>query len=471
MAFKIKKRIAQIFSHRAGVLAVVCACLCFVLVARIFDLQIISGEEYAENFTVTTTKTRKLNSTRGNIYDCNGTLIAYNELSNNVTLEDNGSYDTTREKNLSLNGEIYQLVKLIESCGDSIDDNFHIEMDENGNYVNDVAEGTTLNRFRADIYGLQTIDQMTEAQASSSPEDIVNLLASSDRYAVYNEDNPYTDEELSSHGLPTELTKEEVLQIVCIRYQLSLISYQRYVQVTVASNVSDETVAAIEENSDELQGVAIDEESIRVYNYAECMSSIIGYTGVISSDELEELSEERSDYTSTSIVGKTGIEQYMETTLQGVDGYETVAVDTMGTVLEVYESETVLPTQGDDVYLTIDVELQEACYNILEQRIAGILISNIVYVKTLDDLELDEDDEDDDVIYIPIYDVYYALIDNNIIDIDNFYEDDATVLEKDIGIRFKREYSEVLSSVISAMSGSSNVKYSKLSDDMQEYLF
>lgn len=72
-----------------------------ILITRIFQLQIVHGEDYAENFTVATTKERNLKSTRGNIYDVNGRLLAYNELSNSVTLEDNGTYATTREKQLS----------------------------------------------------------------------------------------------------------------------------------------------------------------------------------------------------------------------------------------------------------------------------------------------------------------------------------------------------------------------------------
>ncbi|HIV17628.1 MAG TPA: peptidase [Candidatus Alectryocaccobium stercorigallinarum] len=468
MASKIKKILAHIFSNRTGILLVIFACFCFVLVARVFQLQIVSGDEYAENFDVMTTRTRRINSTRGNIYDVNGNLIAYNDLSNNITLEDNGTYASTREKNLSLNGEIYRLIKLIESCGDTVDDNFHIDIDENGNYVFDVDAGTQRDRFRADIFGESYIEDMTEEQATATPDEIISVLCSAERFALVNEENPYTEEELSSHGLPSSLTKDEVLKIVRIRYRLSLTSYQKYMQVTVASNVSDATVAAVMENADSLQGVAVEEDSIRVYNYAESMSSIIGYTGSISAEELEELSAERSDYNNNSVVGKTGIEQYMETTLQGTDGYETVAVDTMGKVLKIYEDSVVEPQQGDDVYLTIDAELQEACYNILEQRIAGILVSNIVNVKTLDDL--DEARRNSGVIYIPIYDVYNALISNSVIDIGHFVEEDATVLEKSVYSRYTQRFAEVSSQIANEISGASVTRYSQLSEEMQEYL-
>ena len=50
----------------------------------------------------------------------------------------------------------------------------------------------------------------------------------------------------------------------------------------------------------------IAEDSIRVYNNAESMSSIIGYTGSASQEELDELSEIRDDYENTSVIGKTG---------------------------------------------------------------------------------------------------------------------------------------------------------------------
>ena len=468
MASKIKSIIKSIFSHRTGVLGVIFGCLCFVLIARLFQLQIISGNEYAENFEITTTKTRRINSSRGNIYDCNGKLVAYNELSNNVTLEDNGSYASTREKNLALNGEIYTLIKLIEGCGDSTDDNFHIDLDSNGNYVFDIDAGTSRDRFRADVYGYKTIDEMTEEEASSTPDDIIALLCQSDRFGLTNEKKPYTSEELAKYGLPEELTKDEVLKIVRIRYQLSLTSFQRYMQVTIASNVNDATVAAIEENSDKLQGVAIEEDSIRVYNYAEAMSSIVGYTGNISTEELEELSKERSDYTSSSIVGKTGIEQYMETSLQGVNGSEKVAVNNLGTVLKVYEDSIVQPQQGDDVYLTIDAELQEACYKILEQRIAGILVSNIMDIKTLD--ELDESLKDNGVIYVPIYDVYNALINNGVIDISLFKNDNASVLEKDIQTRYDGRFSNIAALISEEINGTSKTVYSNLSDEMQDAL-
>ncbi len=469
MAKKIKKIIRRVFSHRLGVLLGVFLILTSILVVRLFQLQIVQGEEYAENFTIMTTKERQLKSTRGNIYDRNGELIAYNDLSNSVTFEDNGRYNSTRERNLSLNSEIYKLVRLIEGCGDSVTSDFHIILDESGNFAFDLEEGTTsLNRFRADVFGLTSIDDLSPEQRGAGPDEIMEYLSGADNYALTNEERPYTEEELAEYGLPSEFTKNEQLKIVTIRYLLWQTSFQRYMQVTIATNVSDETVAAIYENQEDLPGVAVSEDSLRVYNHAESMASIIGYTGSASSEELEALSEERDDYDSTAIIGKAGIEQYMETTLKGTDGSEQVTVDSVGRVQSINEDSRVDPVQGNDVYLTIDSELQEAVYQILEQRIAGIVVDNIQNIKSLAAANIDPTQTD--AIPIPIYDVYYALIENSVIDLDHFTEAGASAEEQWVYQTFLTKQEEVLNAVRGQLSGDSSVPYNQLSDEMQEYV-
>lgn len=468
MVKKIKKLLNKIFSQRSLILLAIFLVMTVILVTRIFQLQIVHGEDYAENFTVATTKERNLKSTRGNIYDVNGRLLAYNELSNSVTLEDNGTYATTREKQLSLNGEIYRLVKLIEANGDSITDDFHIILDESGNFAFDVDEGITRNRFRADVYGHQKIEQLKADEANATADQIMDYLSSSERFALFNADRPYTEAELASHGLPAELTKDEQLKIVIVRYQLSLTGYQKYMQVTIATNVSAETVAAVKENADSLQGVDIAEDSIRVYNDAEALAPIIGYTGRPSSEELETLQEQRDDYTSASIIGKTGIEQFMETTLQGTDGSEEVTVDNLGKVLAIHEDSRVEPLQGNDVYLTIDSELQVACYQILEQRLAGILVSNIQKVKTVEEATVDPNDAD--AIPIPIYDVYNALIENSVIDIGHFTESDATALEQQVYQKFLEKQQQVFNWISGELTGDQPSAYKDLSGEMKEYM-
>ena len=117
------------------------------------------------------------------------------------------------------------------------------------------------------------------------------------------------------------------------------------------------------------------EDTIRKYNDSEYFSSIIGYTGKISTDEYNKLSETDNSYTLNDVVGKLGIEQYMDSDLKGEKGHEKLYVDYLGKAVEVIEHEE--PQAGNDVYLSIDRDLQIAVYNLLEQDIAGIVSSNI----------------------------------------------------------------------------------------------
>ena len=162
MGTKIKNTIKKIRLKRTTVLLLVFVFLSSVLIRELFDLQIIQGQDYINKFQTRTTKTRVIKSTRGNIYDRNGVVLASNELSYSVTFEDNGSYASTREKNLTLNGVAYRVIKILEKNGETISHNFHIVADENGQYAFDVEEGFTLSRFKADVYGHPLIDDLTE---------------------------------------------------------------------------------------------------------------------------------------------------------------------------------------------------------------------------------------------------------------------------------------------------------------------
>ena len=164
MGTKIKRFFKKIRIKRTTVLVLVFVFMSATLVRQLFELQIIQGQDYISKFESRTTKKRVIKSTRGNIYDRNGEELATNVLAYSVTLEDNGTYDSTREKNLTLNGVAYRVLKILQSNGDSINVSFHIVVDDNGNYAFDVDEGFTLNRFKADIYGEAMIDNLTTKQ-------------------------------------------------------------------------------------------------------------------------------------------------------------------------------------------------------------------------------------------------------------------------------------------------------------------
>ena len=466
MGTKIKRFIKKIRIKRTTILVVVFVLMSGILVKQLFELQIIQGQDYISKFESRITKKRAINSTRGNIFDRNGEELASNVLAYSVTFEDNGTYDTTRQKNLTLNGVAYRVLKILEHNGDSISRDFHIVLDDSGNYVFDVDEGFTLDRFRADIYGQALIDNLTEKQKSATADEMMEYLTGKSGFsiALYGED-AYTKEELKAYDLPEELSKQEILDLAIMRYELSTNSFKKYMAVTIATNVSEQSVAAIKENQTELQGIDIVEDSVRKYIDDPSLGPILGYTGRASSEELTELRKKNPEYANDAIVGKVGIEKYMETTLQGTDGEETVTVDNLGKVLKIDDSTRVEPVAGNDVYLTVDSKWQSAIYQILKQRVAGILLSKIEATKTYD-YSVNNAAQ----IKIPIYDVYNALISNSVIDIRKFSEDTASDTEKNLYAKFQQKQQQVFDIITNRLTEENPPALKDENDQVQEYL-
>ncbi|MBQ7358693.1 MAG: penicillin-binding protein [Lachnospiraceae bacterium] len=437
-----------------------------ILIYRLFDLQIIRGQEYLDDFILQSKKTREISATRGKIFDRNGNVLAYDELAYSVKIED--VYETTgRSKNKQLNANIYKLIKMIEKNGDEIIHDFGIMIDENGQYAFSASSETQRLRFLADIYGHSYISSLKEEQRTATADDVMNYMAGSKKYAVGDYEDP---EDTSSDFIPGKgYTKDEVLKIVNVRYAMSLTSFQKYIGTYVAKDVNAKTVAAIMENNDELDGVSIVEDTVRRYEHSIYFSHIIGYTGKITSDEITSFNaadlEQGGDgerYSATDTVGKIGIEASMESTLQGRKGIETVFVNNTGKVMSVLEEESREAVAGNDVYLTIDMDLQIATYNILEQKIAGILVSNIQNIKEV------KEGANNDKPPIPIYDVYYALFNNNVIDTNRFTQEYASDVEKEV----YQTYLEYKNSVYEKLRNELTDKktpYKKLKKEYQVY--
>ena len=106
---QLKENFLNMVNIRVIILTVLFIALGGAMIYRVFDLQIVNGEDYLNDFRLKTTKVRSLASTRGNIYDRNGNLLAYNELAYNVTIED--VYESGRNKNANLNDTIYRLIQ------------------------------------------------------------------------------------------------------------------------------------------------------------------------------------------------------------------------------------------------------------------------------------------------------------------------------------------------------------------------
>lgn len=424
-----------------------------VLGVRLFNLQIVNGEEYQETYMARTERTVSLTGTRGNIYDRSGNVLAYNELSYNVVIQDNGDYETANERNRML----LLLVRILNRHGESVEGEFQVGFDSSGEMVFTSASETSRKRFLADLYGLRTIDELDDPEGKY-PSDITAKELFASRLSYYGLDE-LTDE----NGEAISMTDEEALAVINIRYTMGLTAYRKYESTTIASNVSKETMTDVLENSADLLGVGIEESTIRVYNDSQYFSAIIGYIGKIWEDELETLRQSNSDYELTDLVGKTGIEASMETYLQGKKGYQTMYVDNMGRILEIVDRQE--PEAGKDLYLTLDRELQIGVYHILEQQLAGIITSKLVNR----DLE-DSDYSKASNIPIPVKDAYYQLINNNVLDMEAFSAPEASQVEKSIYAKYSQARERIIEAIHSELLNEDAAPLETLPEDMFAYM-
>ncbi|MBE5828901.1 MAG: penicillin-binding protein [Butyrivibrio sp.] len=450
-----KEEIKKFITSRAVVVCAVLIALSCLLVYRLFYLQVINGEVYLDAFKLKIKKEKTIAAARGNIYDRKGNLLAYNELANSVTIED--VYKSGSGKHKAINNTLNTLIDIIEDNGDSVDQDFSIILGDNRDYEFTVEDNQLL-RFLADVYGHSSVNDLKYEEKTKTAEEVVEDMCRSFKIG------DYEDPDDSSTFVPGKgYTKDRTLKILNIRYNMNQNSYQKYIDTTVASDVSDQTVADVMENADVLEGVSIEESTARKYVDSKYFSQLLGYTGKISEDELLELQLQNPSYDLNDTVGKSGIEQSMESVLQGTKGSETVYVDNTGQVIET--SNYVDSVAGNDVYLTIDKDLTEACYNIIEQSLAGILVSKIQNVKSYTFTSTSSSSN----IVIPIYDVYYAIFDNDVLDISHFNAKDAGETERAIYEQFVTKNENVLNELQLELT-EKKTPYENLSKEYQWYM-
>lgn len=446
---RIKSGIYEVVKSRVFVAVIVFCVLSAILLQRVFYLQIVKGQSYADEYKLQIQKTKEIQGTRGKIYDRSGNLLAYNELAYSVTIEDN--WEDSSEKNKELNKVIQTVIDIVESNGDTVINNFGIILNGDGNYMYVAENDTQRLRFIADVFGKKTIDELSDEQKSSTAQDIIDYLCT---------------DKLYGYGIDEkEMDKEDVLKLVNIRYAISLNSFQKFIATTIAEDVSDETVAVIMENLDSLQGVDIEEESLRRYTDSKCFASVIGYTGQISQEDYDALSKkEQKEYSKQDTVGKAGLEKTLDKQLQGKKGQVKLYVNSVGKVIETIKGKN--PEAGNDVYLTLDANLQKAAYNIIEQELAGILLSKIQNTLDFDRTKV----EDGSDVIIPIGDVYNTFISNDILDMSHFAEKDAGTTEKEVAASFGTRKEEVLNNLVSILTNPDEKAYKDMSKEMQAYM-
>lgn len=447
---KLSKAFSSFFKNRVAVLGVVLVPLVVLLLVRLFQLQIVRGDEYYQNYLNTTRKEVSIPSIRGNIYDRNGVLLAGNKVIYNVTLTD-GNYYT--RSNGAFNEMILSLVKLLEKYDAEIVQVIPVTIDEKGQYAYVGSESRVRTLIR-DVYGAKRIQELKEKgeDAYLYPADKVMAQLKS----IYNFGSRWKRAE--------EISDEDALKICNIRYALAATAYTRYISTTISADVSPEVQAAVLEQQTELRGVNVEESMERVYYNSECFSSILGYVGSITSEEIDELNALGGDYIAGDVIGKEGIESAYESYLQGTKGRKTIYVNSTGMILheEIIEE----PEQGKDIYLSIDADMTVAAYNVIEQQLAGIIVNHLYAGTDYDPMVAYEKSE-----YLtPIRDVYFQMIGNHILSAEAFKNDSASEAEKSMYRKMTNRKQEVTEELREYLETRSLKPLSEMDSYQQAYI-
>jgi len=321
---------------RISVLIFITALFSLVMAAKLYELQVLKGDSYYKESENKITRTVEVPASRGNILDRYGRTLISNRLSYNVT------FDTLILPKDRRNEIIYELISIAESYAYPCNSSLPVALTDEGIAYTGEAEDTA-NRRLAKFLSAMKWD------SDISAEELLAKMRA--EYAVAGE---YGD--------------ADALKICAIRYELDLRSARiglNLPEYVICEDVGTEFIAVVKER--DLRGVQINIASVRSYD-TDYAAHILGRVTAIYDKEYEALKEK--GYQLDDMIGRDGVEAAFENWLRGTDGNRVEQLNSSGKVTDILSSTDA--TAGNDVVLTIDINLQEATEKALANRIQEI---------------------------------------------------------------------------------------------------
>ncbi len=389
--------------ERQNVIGIIIIVIVVVLITRLANLTIINGEYYSEKAINNRIKKISEVAKRGEIFDRNGELLAGNIPAFTIQFMGDGlnseTFNQVAIKAIDLldsNGENHIELPIVYNGG-NIEYSYDLDILEwlsSNGYNGYVSASTVFNNIRIRE---QISDELNHYEAqnfmllkgiklpiSVKTMKYINEMHKENFLKSYGLDINTSAKEaleylrnIKSYGIDESFSDENAIKILTIRNAIKEKGYLAYDPIKMADNVSQKTAVLIEEMGMDLPGVNIAIEPIRYYPNNKLASHILGYLGKISSVREVEYYINNLDYKRNDLIGKTGIEGEFEEVLKGDDGYRYIEVDAYGRfVREVGDSydmlESLSPKSGNDVRLTLDIELQRVAEDSLEKWINAI---------------------------------------------------------------------------------------------------
>lgn len=302
---------------------------------RLFDWQILSGEEYKQLAVKSTAYTVTTDATRGEILDRNGVGLAVNRTGYRIAL------DKLYIDDEKLDNTILRLIDLLKTRGEEWIDILPIEKSGSG-YA-----------FKAD----------------SASE--IKTLKSSDVLNLKQKDTAKKCVELlkKRYDIKGKYTAADLLNLLSVHYNMERTRYSNTNAYIFAENISPDMVAIVSENTQSVSGVEIQTYLTRYNPSGSLAPHILGALGSITQEEYEAKQKDGKDYGFNDSIGKFGLELAYEDELKGVGGEKIVSKNADGNITGVMRSVDAKP--GNTLYLTLDSKLQSVTAKALATQITA----------------------------------------------------------------------------------------------------
>jgi penicillin-binding protein 2 len=312
---------------RLAFLAVFITTLCVVYAVFLYKLQIVEGAAYYEQSQNSIVTTQTVTGARGNILDRYGRVLVSNSICNNLIIDDVELF-----KQDDPNAILLQLARAVEAGGDRYTDTLPITNEAPFEYVSNMSD---LQRTRLDAYIANARKYWDDYDLPENPTAVELMAFFRQRYDIGN-----------------SYDSEEMRIIAGIRYEINI----RYIINTsdyiFAQDVGMDLITRLLENN--TPGIEVQTSYIREFKTS-AAAHLLGYVGLMNEKEFE--TYKVKNYDLDAYVGKDGAELAFEDYLHGQDGVAQVTSTSTGTLVsKVYTKE---PQPGENVYLTIDIGLQE----------------------------------------------------------------------------------------------------------------
>ena len=321
-----------------------------LLIVRLYNLQIRDYAENAAAAEIKKTKTITSQGQRGTIMDVNSLTLAYDKQIYNIQF-----YRDPNQGKSAIEGytkAIIDVIDIVEKNGGTLNTTFSLKQDE--------MTGLWIFVWNNSRY--------TQAQQAAREK-----MWRSNFYMSNVEQQQLFERLCTTYMVPEELSTEKKMQVLGVWETMQNNAFLSQ-PVTIASNVSWETVIEVEAKALTLDGISVSVSSTRVYPNNTLACHVVGYIGKIQNYDTYYESYQPKGYSMSDLIGLDGVEKTMEDWLTPNTtqrkGKRVVEIDRYGAISRTLS--TTEATDGNNIKLTIDSNLQRVAEQALAENIEEI---------------------------------------------------------------------------------------------------